>query len=150
MLRARDLLARFRPVGAPGAAAPAGVPADRVVELSRELRPVFDELAEVQQQCTDLRSAAAAEASARRDRGAAEARAIVAAARLDAQAQRTDAAARVRQEVERDSALTVAAAEQEAVEIRRRVAERLDDHAARVVAAVAHVIASEPVEECVR
>ena len=43
MLSARDLLHRFRPVGAPGAA-PAGVPADRVAEVSRELQPVFDEL----------------------------------------------------------------------------------------------------------
>ena len=40
MPRARDLLARFRPVGAPGTAAPAGVPVDRVAERRRELLPV--------------------------------------------------------------------------------------------------------------
>src|SRR4051794_11213301 len=116
MLRARDLLERFRPVGSPGAAAPAGVPVDRVAELSRELQPVFDELAEVQQRCAELRAAAAAEAGARRDRAAAQARAIVAAARLDAEAQRADAAARVRRESEREAAATLAAAEREAAE----------------------------------
>ena len=45
MPSARDMLQRFRPIGTPGAAAPAGVPADRAAELGRELQPVFDELA---------------------------------------------------------------------------------------------------------
>jgi hypothetical protein len=146
MLSARDLLERFRPVGAPGAAAPSGVPADRVAELSRELQPVFDELVEVQQRCADIRAFAAAEARTRTDRGTEEARAIVAAARVDAQAQRADAAARVRRESERESAATVAAAGQEAEEIRRRVAERLDDHVARVVSVVLAAVAGEPAE----
>jgi hypothetical protein len=149
MLRARDLLERFRPVGAPGAAAPAGVPVDRVAELSRELQPVFDELLEVQERCAELRAAAEVEARRRRDRGAEEARTIVAAARLDAEAQRADAAGRVREEAERESAATVAAAEREAAEIRRRVAERLDDHVARVVAAL-RAIPAEPVGGGVR
>ena len=150
MLSARELLERFRPVGAPGAAAPAGVPADRVAELSRELQPVFDELVEVQRQCAELRTAAAAEATVRRDAGAARARAIVAAARLDAEAQRADAAARVRHEAERESAATLADAEREAEEIRRRVAERMDGHVMHVVSAVRHVIAAEPGEGRVR
>ena len=146
MLSARDLLERFRPVGAPGAAAPSGVPADRVAELSRELQPVFDELVEVQQRCADIRAVAAAEAKARRDRGAEEARAIVVAARGDAEAQRADAAARVRRESERESAATVAAAGQEAEAIRHRVAERLDDHVARAVSVMLAGIAAEPAE----
>lgn len=146
MLSARDLLERFRPVGAPGAAAPAGVPADRVAEVSRELQPVFDELVDVQQRCADIRAAAVAAARARRDRGAGEARAIVAAARIDAQAQRADAAARERRETEQESAATIAAAEREAAEIHRRAEERMDGHVAHVVSAVLHVIAGEPVE----
>ena len=150
MLSARDLLDRFRPVGAPGAAAPAGVPADRVAELSRELQPVFDELVEVQRQCAELRTAAAAEATARRGAGAARARAIVAAARLDAEAQRADAAARERRETEQESAATIAAAEREAAEIHRRAEERMDGHVAHVVSAVLHAIAAEPVEGRVR
>jgi hypothetical protein len=150
MLRARDLLARFRPVGAPGAAAPAGVPADRVAELSRELQPVFEELAEVRQRCVELRAAAAADARARAEQGAARARAIVAEGRLDAEAQRAEAATRVREGAERESAETLIAAEREAVEIRRRLAERLDGHVALVVAALLRTIDAEPVDGRVR
>jgi dihydroxyacetone kinase len=150
MLSARDLLDRFRPVGAPGAAAPAGVPADRVAELSRELQPVFDELVEVQRQCAELRTAVAAEVMVRRVAGAARARAIVAAARLDAEAQRADEAARERRETEQESAATIAAAEREAAEIHRRAEERMDGHVAHVVSAVLHTIAAEPVEGRVR
>lgn len=150
MLSARELLERFRPVGAPGAAAPAGVPVDRIAEVSRELQPVFDELADVQQRCADIRAAAAAAARARRDGGAAEARAIVAAARLDAEAQRADAAARERRETEQESAATIAAAEREAAEIHHRAEERLDGHVAHVVSAVLHAFAAEPGEGPVR
>jgi hypothetical protein len=41
MPRVRDLLYRFRPEGAPGAAAAAGVPADRAAELTAELEPLI-------------------------------------------------------------------------------------------------------------
>jgi hypothetical protein len=61
--RARDLLARFRPVGAPGAAAPAGVPADRGSERDRELQAVFDELADTEEQAAAIRAAADREAA---------------------------------------------------------------------------------------
>ena len=126
------------------------MPADRVAELSRELQPVFDALVEVQRQCAELRTAAVAEATARRGAGAARARAIVAAARLDAEAQRADAAARERRETEQESVATIAAAEREAAEIHRRAEERMDGHVARVVSAVLQGIAAEPVEGRVR
>ena len=44
MATLRDYVRRFRPAGAPGAAAPAGVPADRGAELDAELAGVFEEL----------------------------------------------------------------------------------------------------------
>ncbi len=37
----RDILARFRPADPPGAAARAGVPADRSLELKAEVGPVL-------------------------------------------------------------------------------------------------------------
>lgn len=41
MPRVRDLLYRFRPARAPGAAASAGVPVDRTAELTAELEPLI-------------------------------------------------------------------------------------------------------------
>ena len=150
MLSARELLERFRPVGAPGAAAPAGVPADRVAELSRELQPVFDELVEVQRQCAELRTAAVAEATARRGAGAARARAIVAAARLEAEAQRADAAARERHEAERSRQRRSRTPSERP---RRSTVGWRNGWTATsrsVVSAVLHGIAAEPVEGRVR
>lgn len=47
----RDFLERFRPAGAPGAAASAGVPADRSRELEAELSPVLALLEGVDSEC---------------------------------------------------------------------------------------------------
>ncbi len=51
MPRLSDFLSRFRPIGAPGSAARAGVPADRAVELRAELDPVFTLLAATNERC---------------------------------------------------------------------------------------------------
>jgi hypothetical protein len=136
MPRARELLARFRPAGTPGAAAPAGVPADRVAELARELQPVFDELAGTEQEARDIRAAAAAEARLRRDRAGEQARSIVAEARRDAEARRAEAAARVLQEIERETTATLDAASREADVIARRAEQRYPAVVARVVTRV--------------
>ena len=45
--RVSDLLYRFRPSGAPGAATQAGVPADRARDLAEELEPVFASVAQL-------------------------------------------------------------------------------------------------------
>ncbi|KAE8765526.1 hypothetical protein, partial [Georgenia thermotolerans] len=66
MPRARDILQRFRPAGTPGAAAPAGVPADRVTEMAAELEPVLARLAEAQAEADQVRAAARQEAERRR------------------------------------------------------------------------------------
>lgn len=49
-----DLLNRFRPVGAPGSASRAGIPADRAAELAAELEPVLAILATTEEQCAAL------------------------------------------------------------------------------------------------
>lgn len=89
----RDYLQRFRPAGVAGAAAPAGVPADRVEEASAELAPVFDLLADTERQLTALREQGLAGARHRLDRANARAAGIVASARDRAEAVRAEAAA---------------------------------------------------------
>ncbi|MGZ4571866.1 MAG: hypothetical protein ACXVXU_13425 [Blastococcus sp.] len=145
MPSARDLLQRFRPVGAPGAAAPAGVPADHAAELGRELRPVFDELAGAVGEVGRIRAAAADEARARRERGAAEARRIVEGARRQAERERADTATRLLRHAEAESATALAAARQEAAGISRRAQERSADYVARILDEVGRPEAPEPV-----
>lgn len=81
----RDFLERFRPAGAPGAAASAGVPADRSRELEAELRPVLALLEGVDAECARM------VAQARHDAGQ-----IIAAARDEAAADLADADQRAR------------------------------------------------------
>lgn len=121
----RDFLQRFRPAGTPGAAARAGVPADRVPELTAELAPVFALLAEVEAETARIRQEGAAQASVRRTEAARAAEHTVAEARLRAEAARATAFAAARAEASAAGAATVAAAEQEAARIHRRVARRL-------------------------
>lgn len=54
MPRVSDLLYRFRPSGAPGSAAAAGVPADRAHDLAAELDPVFASLVQTERQCHEV------------------------------------------------------------------------------------------------
>ncbi|MGH3462272.1 MAG: hypothetical protein ACRDP9_12430, partial [Kribbellaceae bacterium] len=84
MARTRDFLERFRPAGTPGAAAIAGVPADRVAELSAELAQVFDALADTEEEAARIRRDAAAEAERRQDRARQRARGLVAEAGREA------------------------------------------------------------------
>ena len=61
-----DILRRFRPAVAPGPAAPAGVPADRVAEAEAELAVVFAALAPTVAEATRLVEEATTEAERRR------------------------------------------------------------------------------------
>lgn len=54
MLHISDLLNRFRPVGPPGSASRAGIPADRAAQLAAELDPVLSMLAATRAQCAAL------------------------------------------------------------------------------------------------
>jgi len=81
----RDFLARFRPAGPPGAAARAGVPADRSGELAAEVGPVLALL-----ESTDAERERII-AQARRDAGQ-----ITAAARAEEAAIAADAGRRAR------------------------------------------------------
>ena len=80
MARSRDLLQRFRPAGAPGTAATAGVPADRVAELSAELEPVLALLDEVTEVAGRIRAEGTRDAARVRAAAGERARTLVATA----------------------------------------------------------------------
>jgi vacuolar-type H+-ATPase subunit H len=120
----RDLLDRFRPAGAPGAASATGVPADRRADLDAELEPVFAALAPVEAECDravhDAERDAARTAAWARSRAAA----LVAAAEEAVSAERAGAAARAAAHG-RDEADRVAEAGRRDAERVRRRAHRL-------------------------
>lgn len=134
--RSRDVLARFRPAGTPGAPAAAGVPADRVAERSAELEPVLARISDTQAEAARLLEQARAEADRRRASAAARAEATRATALQGAVTARADAAAAVRRRAEEEGAGIAAEAEREAAAVldlaRRRTPPLVD----RVVAGV--------------
>jgi vacuolar-type H+-ATPase subunit H len=78
MPQVRDSLDRFRPAGAPGAAARAGVPADRLRELSDELAPVLAALDGTDAECARILARARDEAQRITAAAGAQAAAILA------------------------------------------------------------------------
>jgi len=125
----RGFLDRFRGTGTPGAAAGAGVPADRVAERDAELADVFERLAAIEARARQIRADAQDRAEDRSRSAAAQQQRIRAAAHRDADADRRDAAARVS---------AVADAEtQEALERADRDAEAIAAHAEQVVPVLA-------------
>jgi hypothetical protein len=86
----RDLLERFRPAGAPGAATPAGVPSDRATALSDELGPVLALLADTEQECARIRREGEDLSTRVRTDAAARSVAAVAAGRDRAEAARAE------------------------------------------------------------
>jgi hypothetical protein len=121
----RDFLDRFRPAGAPGAAARTGVPADRSRELAAEVGPVLALLDGVGAERERIilqarRDAGRAMAAAR-----AEAAAITADAGQRAQAARDEAARRVLAQAKDEAASTVASAVREAARTREFAQQRM-------------------------
>ncbi len=114
-----SILDRFRPVGAPGPAGPAGVPADDDQGRAAELAPVLAALAGDVAACEALVAEARLSADGDVTRARAQAAAIVARARLDAGAAGVRAAARIEREgSERDLQL-VEQAHQEAATLEK-------------------------------
>jgi hypothetical protein len=132
MSRARDLLYRFRPAGAPGAASAAGVPVDRNTELAAEFGELFGRLDETERGCAEIRDRARNDAAEIQARYAERARSVVAAASQRADAERAGAAAVVREGAEADGAKDVAAAEQAAAALRERAARRMAAYVERL------------------
>lgn len=96
MPRVRDVLQRFRPSGAPGAATAPGVPVDRATELAAELEPLLALLVETDRECADILERARGEDAEIRAHGADHARSVLAAGRGLLEAERAAAVARSR------------------------------------------------------
>jgi hypothetical protein len=122
--RLRDFLQRFRPAGAPGAAA-AAVPADRRTELAAELEPIFARFSAFEEERGRLLAAAADAADRLRAAGREQAAALVADARGRSAAERAAAAAQVRSAGAAGDAALVAEARAEAEAVRQRAVARL-------------------------
>ena len=128
-----NILDRFRPVGAPGPAGPAGVPATGDQGPAAELAPVFAALAQDVEHCRTLVEEARRDAAAALSRSQEQAAAITAQARLDAGAERAHAAARVEQAALKRDALLLAQARKEADNLEEDRAAMLPGTVRRVI-----------------
>ena len=129
-----SLLDRFRPVGAPGAAGPAGVPAQDDEGPAAELIPVFEALdpqIDAAQAVAEDAAGLAREtvAAARR-----QAAALIEQARMDSAGVRAEAAAQVSAEMSRQDEALLSEAGNEAGELRRRGESRVPELASAIVA----------------
>lgn len=143
MARLRDFAGRFRPAGVPGAAAPAGVPADLRAARKAELEPVFAALAEVIRQCAELRRQAVQDAGDTAGEARERSESILATARSRSAAERAEAFAHARQEDLAAIAATLGQARRTAGALRARAAHRLPALVERVVDRV-RALGSEP------
>lgn len=144
MASTRDLLQRFRPAGAPGAATATGVPADRVRERQAELDPVFALFADTVTQAAEIRREAAAEAERRRRRARERAVALVAQARLEADSIRAQAMSEAEQTAAQVTRARAEEARTVAQEIRDAAGRRLEADVAEVVARVRSAMVATP------
>jgi hypothetical protein len=136
MATARDLLHRFRPAGAPGAASATGVPADRGADLEAELQPLFAGLTVTERECALILQKARAAADQVRAGAAERAMALVAEARERVDGERAAVAAQARRRGEEESASILATASDAAAQMRRLAGERLPSQIVALVAAV--------------
>lgn len=151
MPRARDLLYRFRPAGAPGAASATAVPLDREADLAEELQPLFAQLASTETECAAIRAAGRRDASDIRERETERARGIVAGANGRMTAERAAASADAQQQAVAVTDALLAAAESDAEAVRARVEERLPEYVDRVVRSVLEMLdEAQPSEAQVR
>ena len=139
----RDFLARFRPAGAPGAAA-IGVPADRRRELEAEVGPVLGLLAGAEAECGRIIAQARLDAGQLTAGANAEAAAIATDAGRRAAAAREKAAGQVMAAARDEAAATVRDAERQAAETRELAARRMPALVDRAVGTIRRLQREEP------
>lgn len=125
MPQLRDFLSRFRPAGAPGAAARAGVPVDRASELAAEVTPVLALLDGTHAECEQLREQARHDADGILAAARAEAAAIAADGERRARAARTEAARQVTDAAASDATAMLTDAQRQADQVRTRARHRM-------------------------
>ncbi|MEU0337746.1 hypothetical protein ABZ092_01780 [Streptomyces bobili] len=139
----RDFLTRFRPAASPGRAAPGGVPTDRSAELRAELTPPLALLEQTEAEARSIRERAAAAAASRRREAERQAETIVAAAHEEARQVRARTAEQVLRAAEGEAAALLAEAEHEAVAVRDRAKSRAPALVDRVLALVLEDLAAD-------
>ena len=141
----RNLLERFRPVGTPGAATPAGVPADRTADAATEVAPVLAALRPTLDECATIRTAAEEMARQRVADAEEQAQRLLAQFQLEAPEERAVSAAAVRQSGQAAVEQLLGDATEEARRLRERAASRLPAVVDHVVALVrADLLGEEP------
>lgn len=136
----RDLLQRFRPAGAPGAATATGVPADRSEERAAELAGVFAVLEATVAEAERVRQSVRARAQEIRNSAREQALATVAQARLDAETLRTLAVAEARDTIVSARQHNVDEAVGQSREIEIEATPTLDQDVVQVVATVRRLL----------
>ncbi|MDJ0322690.1 hypothetical protein QMG61_02790 [Cryobacterium sp. PH31-AA6] len=138
-----NILDRFRPAGAPGAAGPAGVPSSDRLGPAAELAAVFAALATDVESCQGLVQAARLASESELSHARESADALIAQARLDAGAEQSRAAARVLDAASETDTQLLERADGEAAELR-------ETGTARMPAAVRQVIDTLLAEQLTR
>jgi hypothetical protein len=118
------------------------VPADRLVEATAELEPLFALLADAEAEADRLRIEADQHIAEGHRLAAERAADVLAQARLDAEAARADAAAEARAAANHAAEQELAAAAAEASRIRQSANERMDAQLSEIVAAVRERLAA--------
>jgi vacuolar-type H+-ATPase subunit H len=109
------------------------VPADRLAEISAELEPVFELLADTEAAADRIRRAAEHDAKRTVADATIRAEVLVADASVRAEAARADAAARGRDDAAAEEALLVRTAAADVTRLRARVAGGMSGYVARAV-----------------
>ncbi|WP_263730599.1 hypothetical protein [Cellulomonas sp. SG140] len=140
MPRVPGPLRRFLPAGAPGPAAVAGVPQDRVADAIAELEPVFARLAPTELLCDRIVERGRLDVEELRRRAGDEVRSIAATAEQRAAGERADAAARAQEVGRQVSDAELAAARARAARLRAHAEQCMGDYVARIAAAVTELV----------
>jgi len=138
----RDFLSRFRPAGAPGAAARAGVPVDRKRELEAEVCPVLGLLDGTQAECESIIARARRDADGIMAGARAEAADIKADGDRRATAARDEAVRRLADAAAADAAAMVADAERQAELVRSLAGRRIPAMADLAAEEIRHLLIS--------
>lgn len=136
MTRSRDLLERFRPAGAPGAATPPGVPAERGASVRDELTPVLALLAPTEAEVEAVQEEARANAARISADASNRAAALAAQAHERADEARAEASARARRRRDEATSAELDRSSREAEQLRTAARPRLAAVVASVVSAV--------------
>jgi vacuolar-type H+-ATPase subunit H len=129
----RDFLTRFRPAGSPGAAARAGVPADRSGELESEVAPVLALLDDTQAERDRLITQARHEAEQIVAAARSAAGAIAADAAQRAETAREQAARQVMTAARRQAARTADQARHQAAQVSELARQRMPALVSRAI-----------------